>query len=401
MLRPFALSLALLAFGSLVTSPAWADPEAIQVLSLQSDDAVDQAQALTLALKSAAQRQASVKLVPGDYSLEVLSLALGCPDTPDDACLDKIANKLKSSAFVWGTLQKADSKLDLKLNLYRKNGPSRATEIRYNPKANDAEAASDIADRALTQLLNGKASKVSEDAAPPTGKLLLSADDLEGEIVIDGAPAGTIRDGHAELPLEVGDHDVTVRVDGYREAEGSVTIAAGKNAVLRLHPVKLGEPLHVSTHTDESEAAGSSNAAAAWGAIIVGGAFGAVGLYSTLRVNSINHDSDFSSYRAGIAKTDDACVEANRGRVVPGGTSPDRISDLCSQSKTYEALQYVFFGLGAIAAGTGALILLTDDKAPAKSKQDAHVRLRPRHTELHPSVMLAPNAASFSVRVRF
>lgn len=408
MLRPSLASLALLAnlaLASLFTASSAfaADPEPVQVLSLQSDDAVDQAQALTVALKNAAQHQSLVKLVPGDYSLEVLSLALGCPDTPDDTCLDKIANKIKSPAFVWGTLQKSDKKLDLKLNLYRKNGPSRATEIKYSPKANDTEAANDLADRALSQLLSSKSTKPSEDAGPASGKLLLSADDLEGEIVIDGAPAGTLRDGHAELPLDPGDHDVTVRVDGYREAEGTVTVASGKNVVLRLHPVKLGEPLHPRAPRDESAAEHSSNASAAWGAIIVGGAFGVAGIYSTLRVNSINHDSDFSSYRAGISKNDDACVEANRGRVVPNATTPGRISDLCSQSKTFEALQYVFFGLGAIAAGTGALILLTDEKSAPTSKQDRDARSRPRshHADIRPSVMLGPNAASFDLRVRF
>ena len=393
---------ALLALGALaITSPAWADPEAVQVLALQSDDAVDQAQALTLALKSAAERQSNLKLVPGDYSLEVLSLALACPDTPDDACLDKIANKIKAPSFLWGTLQKSDGKLDLKLNLYRKNGPSRATELRYSPKANDGEATADIADRALAQILSSPASKHNEQAATPTGKLLLSADDLEGEIVIDGAPAGPIHDGHAELALEVGDHDVTVRVDGYREAEGNVTVLNGKNVVLRLHPVKLGEPLRASTSSDDASESHSSNSGAAWGAIIVGGALGAAGLYSTLRVNSINHDSDFDSYRAGIAKSDDACTEANRGHIVPSATSPGRISDLCSQSKTFEALQYIFFGLGAVAAGTGALILLTDDSAPPPKKDAARTRRAPERAAIHPSVMLAPNAASIELRVKF
>jgi len=400
-------SLALLAIGAssalgalLTTSPAWADPESVQVLSLESDDAVDQAQALTSALKSAAERQSNVRLVPGDYSLEVLSLALGCPDTPDEACLDKIASKIKAPSFLWGTLRKSDDKLDLKLNLYRKNGPSRATEIRYNPKANDAEATADIADRALGQLFNGRTNRASEATAAPTGKLLLSADDLDGEVVIDGAPAGQLHEGHVELPLEAGDHDVTVRVDGYREAEGTVTVVAGKNVVLRLHPVKLGAAPHANGHEDESAGEPSSNSGAAWGAIIVGGAFGAAGLYSTLRVNSINHDSDFDSYRAGISKNDDACREANRDRVVPGATSPSRISDLCSQSKTFEALQYVFFGLGAVAAGTGALILITDDKAPP-AKKDAHARPNSHRAEIHPSVLLAPNAASIDLRVRF
>ena len=136
----------------------------------------------------------------------------------------------------------------------------------------------------------------------------------------------------------------------------------------------------IAVEVDDSEASTSddvSNASAGWGAIIVGGAFAVAGVYSTIRVNSINHDADFRGYRAGIPQGDDACTEANRNVVVNGAATPDRISDLCSQSKTFVALQYVFFGLGAVAAGTGALILLTDDKAPpAKSNSSKSDALR-------------------------
>jgi hypothetical protein len=242
----------------------------------------------------------------------------------------------------------------------------------------------------------------NDETAEQTGKLLLGADDVDGQVIIDGAPAGDIQDGHAELDLPVGDHDVSVRADGYRDAEGTVSISANKRALLRLHLEKMG-----TTHDENDADANSSgsNASAGWGAIIVGGAFAVAGVYSTLRVNSINHDSDFDSYRAGIPKDQDACVDANRDLVVNGATPPDRISTLCSQSKTFEALQYVFFGLGAVAAGTGALILLTDDKAPPpktdSSKSDALRAVRQRLAGVRPSLSFSPHAATIDLRLRF
>ncbi|HWZ92228.1 MAG TPA: hypothetical protein VNW92_25365, partial [Polyangiaceae bacterium] len=221
-----------------------------------------------------------------------------------------------------------------------------------------------------------------------------------GQIVIDGAPAGEIEGGHAQLELPVGEHDISVRADGYLDAEGTVTISPGKRALLRLHPRKIGaaRPSHDESDSDSSDA--PSNAGAGWGAIIVGGAFAAAGVYSTLRVNSINHDSEFDSYRAGISKNDDACVEANRSVVVTGATTPSRISELCSQSKTFEALQYVFFGLGAVAAGTGTLILLTDDKSPPP-KSDAHAAPLRRKLGIVPRLSVGPHSAAVDLRLRF
>lgn len=372
----------------------------LQVLAVQSDDAVDQAQALTLALKSSAKHQASIQLVPGDYSLEVLSLALGCADPPDDPCLAKIGTKIKAEAFIWGSLTKDGSKLDLKLNLYRQGEPNRATELRYNANKVEGDALAAIADRALSALLAVKGHASSDEAAEETGRLLLSADELDGQIIIDGAPAGDIRDGHAQLELPVGDHDVSVRVDGYRDAEGTITISANKRALLRLHPEKIGTP-HAAHDESGGEAdADSSNASAGWGAIIVGGVFAAAGVYATLRVNSINHDSDFNSYRAGIPGDQDACVEANRDVVVNGATSPDRISSLCSQSKTFAALQYVFFGLGAISAGTGALILLTSNNTPPP-KTDSLGAVRRQSAGIRPSVSIGPHSAGIDLRLHF
>src|SRR5258708_30850114 len=162
------------------------------------------AASMTSALKEAAAHQSSIKLVAGDYSLEVLSLALGCPDTPDDTCLAKIAGKIKAAAFVWGTLSKDGKKLDLKLNLYRRGQTSRSSEVHYSPSLENEEL-KDIASGTLSKLLAQKRhSAGAEPEEEDTGKLLLSAADLNGRIVIDGAPAGHIQHGHAQRELPVG-----------------------------------------------------------------------------------------------------------------------------------------------------------------------------------------------------
>jgi hypothetical protein len=383
--------------SSMVTV-ALAAPQPVQVLAVQSDDAIDRAQKLTLALKNAAKHQTAIELAPGDYSLEVLSLALGCADTPDDACLGKIADKIKANAFVWGTLEKHGAELDLRLHFFRRGKPSRTTEVRLDSGASSDAALNALAERALTRLLGGPAQTANGAPEEETGQLLLSTDALSGDIVIDGAPAGRIQNGHAELELAAGEHDVSVRVPGYREAEATIVVAPGKRALLRLHPEKLGSS-RVGHAEGAAEDAGSSSSAG-WGAIAFGGAFVIAGVYSTLRVNSINHDAEFDRYRAGISKNADACVSANRNVVVSGASSPSRISDLCSESKTFEALEYVFFGLGAVAAGTGALILLTDD-APPPRHSDALRAPRRRNARLEPRLSVGAHSAALDLRFRF
>ena len=392
--------LALLTTSAIFTTSiaAVAGPEAVQVLAVQSDDAVTQAQKLTLGLKKAAKHQSAIALVPGDYSLEVLTLALGCADTPDQVCLEKIATKIKADAFVWGSLEKHGLGLDLRLNFYQRGQASRTIELRLDAGASDDAALNALAERALAKLLGAKAQTANGAPDEETGQLLLSADALSGEIVIDGAPAGEIQNGHAELELPAGEHDVSVRVPGYREAEGTVVVSSGKRALLRLHPEKLGTSR--ARHADGPSEDAGSNAGAGWGAIAFGGAFMIAGVYSTLRVNSINHDAEFDSYRAGISKNADACVSANRNVVVSGASSPNRISDLCSESKTFEALEYVFFGLGAVAAGTGALILLTED-APPPRHTDAGRVLGRHDARLEPRLSVGPHSAALDLRLRF
>ena len=45
---------------------------------------------------------------------------------------------------------------------------------------------------------------------------------------------------------------------------------------------------------------------------------------------------------------------------VMGAADPAEMHGLCSQATTFQTLQFVFFGLGAISAGAGVYLLATD-----------------------------------------
>src|SRR5688500_13647972 len=69
----------------------------IAVLTVQTLDAFEQADALTTALKRAVEDAPgwSAAKTEKDYALQVLVLSLGCTDPPDAACEERIAQEIK------------------------------------------------------------------------------------------------------------------------------------------------------------------------------------------------------------------------------------------------------------------------------------------------------------------
>src|SRR5258706_10362837 len=193
----------------LVSSPALAK-KPIQVLVVQSDDAVPQAQALTEALKSAIDRTHSFQLAEGDFPFEVMTLALGCADPPDAECLGKIGKKSHASAFVWGTAKKEDGKIVAEIHLWQKDDREGAVKIHFKESMSDSAdpALKELAYRAFASLIRGEPALGEKSTPPPPtdahgqeafGKLLVLADDVDGELIVDGRPATRIQGGSAVL----------------------------------------------------------------------------------------------------------------------------------------------------------------------------------------------------------
>ena len=78
----------------------------ISVIAVQTADADDQAEALTKALRTAVRATPGWSLGEGDYSLEVLTLSLKCPEPPDASCQSRIADQIKADRYIWGVIQK-------------------------------------------------------------------------------------------------------------------------------------------------------------------------------------------------------------------------------------------------------------------------------------------------------
>lgn len=334
----------------------------VQVLAVASDRGYEQAQALTIALKRAVDRSRSYALGAGDYSLEVLVLALGCQEPPDAACQRRIAEKASTDRYVWGTLELEGAEVVAHLRYWEGGAQKGETVIRYAANLTDPsdDVLLEVARNAFAEL-TGAASSV----------LVLRVGQHDGEILVDGAPGGALRKGRAELLVAAGEHELTLRIRGRSDRVARVTVE-GARQELSLEPgaavaAPPGDPGPAAAEPAEQDRT------LAYVALGAGGLFLGGGVYAALRVASIGEDEQLTAYRAALPPSKDACEEAKDGRRPADGSDPQPVADLCSEAAVLEPLQFVLLGLGAVGIGAGAWLLLDGDPAPR-----AGVRLRPR-----------------------
>lgn len=367
-MRPRFFLLSALALGFVATqgSPALADPPGpnvtpLQVLTLSSEDAHEQATALSQALRSTVRASHGWSLPDREYSLEVLSLTLGCGDAPDPACQQRIADEIGEDRYLWGTVQRVPGARDVivDLRLFDREQPGDSIQLRYNDNlvVPGDEALRKLADHALQKLTGGA----------PRGTVQLKSLSATGEILVNGRPAGSLKDGGANLRLIPGEHRVEVRGDQGFEA-GTITVRSSETVQLmlvpELNPTPSPAPAAATSASDWRPIAG-------WVGLGVGTGLVLGGVYSAIQVGNIEDDAGYKNYRRGFASSEDVCVAARDGRrsVVTGAASPREVNELCDRASTHTTLQYVFFGAGAVAIGAGTYFLVSSllegDRAPA------------------------------------
>lgn len=350
------------AFVCLLSPSAGAQPkqtQTVQVLTVFSNTAYEQAESLSVALKRAVDRTKGWSLGKGDFSLEVLTAALGCKETPDQACLKKIAERVKSEQFVWGSIEKKGSNVTGTLHLYSA-GPGKETQVNYSENLSDAsdEVLLKIAETAFAELVG---------LAP--GKLVISTTNAKTVRVDDESPT-PLSVGRNELDLPGGDHKLTFSGAGFADQVREVTIVSGEQAQLEISlAANPGGSVEGGGVVDTGRPM-SGQKIAGVAAMGVGGALLVGALYSAIKVNSINNDEGFDRYRSSVSQGDDVCDQADAGKSYIGAPSPSDISDKCSSAATFQTLQWVFVGVGALATGVGAYLFFTDkDEAPKASSR--------------------------------
>jgi hypothetical protein len=387
-MRPWiaALVAALVVCALAPSAAAERSSKHVQVLAVMSDDAFEPAQALTVALKRAVGHFEGWSVAKGEYSLEVMVTAMNCSVPPDPSCLQKIGAKVGTDRYVWGTMKREGSNVVAVIRLWEKGSQSAETELRYSANLTDPS------DDSLLKLAQGAFAKL---AGVANGTLLLTASKLNGEVLVDGEIAGNLIDGRVELSLPPGVHEVRVRPRGQAERVGSVTIPTGGRAELVLNPPKpppTEAELEQAQVEAEAEPATRGAPVAGYLALGVGGALVLGGVYSMIKVNSINNDEGFDRYRRGLGSGQDVCDQAEKGTTVNGAPSASEISDQCSQALTFERLELIFFSVGVFSLGVGTYLILSH----GSSKNEKVSALR-----VDPLLRVGPQGGRLDVRLSF
>jgi hypothetical protein len=341
---------------------AWAqevEPLSISVLSVQTDDAFDQADALTKALRTAVRDAEGWSLDEADHSLEVIALSLQCDLPPDSRCQTRIADKIGVDRFVWATAKLEGDQVVGALHMWRRGQGTASTDLRYSSNLTEAvdSALQEVAKTALDQVTGG----------PPTGKLQIRVGTLPGEVFVDGQSVGALNAGQGLFRLPAGPHEIVVRSEGYTDVRGSIVIKPNETERLVLTP----EPVEAESDTDWGKIGGFIG-------VGMGVAFGTVGLVSSLKVNGARTDNEFEEYRRRFPESEDVCESAEAS---PAQTGQDLyVVDLCNQAATFEIMQAVFYPLAAISGGVGLYLLATSDWGDDASEEQAggHLRIDPR-----------------------
>ncbi|MET0591548.1 MAG: hypothetical protein ABW133_02540 [Polyangiaceae bacterium] len=302
----------------------------IQVIAVRSDDAEDQADALTAALRNRVRALRGYSLGDGDYALEVLTLGLKCGESPDEACQVKIGNQIHADRFVWGTVKRSKStrQVTAELHLWTRGRTSTKTEFTFsdNLTAPGDDGLRRLVDDALSVLLERKAPASTAPAARPAAR----------------------------------------------------TAAATSSTAVAPSPGDASEESAPAADTAPSSSTSNLHSTLGWTGVGVGAALIGAGIFSALKVNSIENDEKVERYRQGFRPDIDSCKQAEAGvsSRVPNAASPEEMQDFCSSAGTFQALQFVFFGLGAISAGAGIYLLASDGNATT-SRSKTHFAVAP------------------------
>lgn len=356
------------------------------IRSVEGDD--DFARNLTGALRHAAEQVPGLQVVDRDVSLAQITLVVGCDD-PDAACMQQVAAQLGVQRVVYGTARRTAAGENYNYAIALFSFSAATNEIDQQLTATISRARSDIDDmrtpaRNWMSVLAG---------LPQVGSVTVTSNIEGAHVLVDGAELGVVAHGtYVAGELTAGGHLVEVQAEGHTGFRQRVTVTIGETVPLTANLV-VGEGIGGPDAPPVEQHPGSSLKLGFWfgvGAAALGAGFIGLTAYAWSQLDAINSDPAWLAYRDAAAApgepggVSDICVPAGQGLSLgtPVGTTA-QVQSLCSTASTWEPLQYVFFTLGIVGLGAGAVLIAMnvgghDDAEPdATSPTAGTVSLRP------------------------
>ena len=362
-------------------------PAPLFVLTIQTDDADDQAEGLTEALRAGLRALPGWAIGETTQSFETLAIALRCPRVPDGACLERIGDQIRAEHFVWGTLTRGQrGEVSAELHLWQRGTEEKVASAAYSDQLKDAS------DPRLRAIAKNLLEKLTE--AHAMGTMVVQATGQDGDVFVDGVARGSLQDGTARVVVTEGAHTVELRGANGHKVTRAATAVGGSDVTVVFPPAASQAPL--PARIEPERAPSSVQPVLGYTAIAVGAGLLVVAGVEALAWQKDKNDSDQD--RANVPNTvQDVCA-------VGGNPAAADACNKANDAKTVSTLGWIFAGAGAVVAGTGIALVLT---APHEHKESGdRADARPRATS-RPSLpfefipAIGPQVRSLDVRFRF
>lgn len=396
--RVLLVSVLMLAFGA----PAWAaapGPDAlpVAVVAVKSDEALDQAEALTQALRKAVRDSDGWSLGEATQALEFLMVKMNCTEPIDAACEARIAEVIKADRYLWCVInfeQGNATSVVGELNFFVRGKGTNKIPVQYSANLTDPN------DDTLVKLARGWVEEVT--GGSPKGALRITTGGIAGQLFVDDKPVGALSAEGGSFQLSAGRHRIVVKAPGYSDAETTVVVrpATTVEATLTLVEAEESEPL------DGRMIGGFS-------ALAVGAVLAGVGLWQSLEVNEVRNDQGFTNYRSKITSAENACDLAEDNEQHPGGVvptsgapaseydanhadaTPAEVRDKCKRARKAEIIQAVLYPVAAVSVGVGLFLLGTSSLVGGEGEDEAEAEA----VLVEP--LIGPDLQAVAVTVRF
>lgn len=349
------VALASVVSAALATEVARADGgDPIVILTIQTPDAFEQAEALTGALKRAMSDTPGRSLDDkGNYSVDVLMQTIGCAGSdglpgetpPDKDCQDKIPEKVGRDRYVWGRITRDGDNVKGTIYFYQKGAPMGAADVSYTANLTDPS------DEILIKKAHEALDKAG--AGAPPAHFRVEAGTESGEVFLDDVSVGKLEDGKGQFLGVAGTHKLVVKLPDGRTMSAELKIVPdGSTTVTLTPPPPPGKPLDLKIPFG-------------FGLIAVGLGFGGAGLYSSLQIPGIQDEFNLN-FKKLVGGNEDGCDNPE------ALDSTGRLGSLCDRSAKHTLLQEVFYPIAGASAITGVILLAVSDwkgKAPPKTGQ--------------------------------
>jgi hypothetical protein len=346
---------------SALAAPAGPGNLPVHVLGLDAEDADEQADALTAALRERLRQQAGFSLGEPNQPLSSLMAVLKCKGSaPDADCQNKIFAKLGSERIIWGTVKRHTDTVTAELHYTVKGGATVTRSEPYMASLKDPKEArlQEVVTRLLTPLLGLDARKTPSVAL---AKVTITSGNFQCGVLVDGESKGQLVNGQLVLELPPGQHKFELMKPCARAASTSTLTLASNNDVQIATVLEGTAGSGAGGPPPKDGKSGVSGRTIGGIALLGGGAVAAgVGVYFLTEWGG--HSNQASNGKCEAKSPDKP--------ILPTGECQGLSTKMIRES----VLGGVLIGVGVVSIG-GALYLLFT--GPSSDEKAARLRLSP------------------------